>query len=380
MVGQYALGAAISAPVLAFTNLQLRPLQASDIRNHFSFSDYLGLRLLTTLFAMLAIAGATAFYCRDTSTALVVAAVSLTKLSDSFSDILYGLYQKHERLDLAAIAMSLRGLFGLSVLCTILHLTHNIVGAIFGVAISWLGTTLLLERSMARRVLQTTNLTRNPYLWPTFNVNHLRQLLSTSFPLAVVMLLLTSAASFPQLVLARVAGEASLGLYATILSLSSGMSLLYAALGQSTLPRLSTYFAHDRGAFYHLLLRILAVATSFGIVVLVGVRVFGEEVVRVIYGPRFTTEAHLLLGLACVAVISNLSSLLGFSLMASRLFWPQVVISCLVLASICLSSLALIPQYLAAGAMYSALCGATVQLIAYSVLCVRASRQPVIAD
>src|SRR4051812_45337492 len=57
LVGQFALGLAITAPVLMFSNLQMRGIQATDAKREYSFGDYLGLRLLTTLLALLIIAG-----------------------------------------------------------------------------------------------------------------------------------------------------------------------------------------------------------------------------------------------------------------------------------------------------------------------------------
>ncbi len=57
MVGQFALGLAIAAPVVMFTNLQLRGVLATDARNEYRFGDYLALRLCATLLAMLTIGG-----------------------------------------------------------------------------------------------------------------------------------------------------------------------------------------------------------------------------------------------------------------------------------------------------------------------------------
>src|ERR1043165_9211480 len=44
MVGQFALALAVTAPVLMFTNLQLRSVQATDARKDYAFGDYLALR------------------------------------------------------------------------------------------------------------------------------------------------------------------------------------------------------------------------------------------------------------------------------------------------------------------------------------------------
>src|SRR4051812_678202 len=54
MVGRFALGLAVTAPVLLLTNMQLRTIQATDVRRQFDFSDYVRLRLITTTVALIA--------------------------------------------------------------------------------------------------------------------------------------------------------------------------------------------------------------------------------------------------------------------------------------------------------------------------------------
>src|ERR1051325_240056 len=79
MVGQFALGIAIATPVLSFANLQLRSAQASDARGEYRFSEYLGLRFITTLVAFVAVV-LFAFGTNHTpGTAKVVCAVALAK-------------------------------------------------------------------------------------------------------------------------------------------------------------------------------------------------------------------------------------------------------------------------------------------------------------
>ena len=46
-VGEFALALAVTAPILMFTNLALRAVQATDSRQEYTFGDYLGLRLLS---------------------------------------------------------------------------------------------------------------------------------------------------------------------------------------------------------------------------------------------------------------------------------------------------------------------------------------------
>ena len=55
MLGIFALGLAICAPVFFFFNLALRDLQATDANQEYSFGHYLGLRLITSVLSLLVI-------------------------------------------------------------------------------------------------------------------------------------------------------------------------------------------------------------------------------------------------------------------------------------------------------------------------------------
>src|SRR5574342_848343 len=46
MVGQFALGVAVTSPVVLLTGLQLRAALATDVTGTFSLEEYLGLRLI----------------------------------------------------------------------------------------------------------------------------------------------------------------------------------------------------------------------------------------------------------------------------------------------------------------------------------------------
>ena len=74
MVGQFALGLAIAAPVVMFTNLQLRGVLATDARDEYRFGDYLALRLCATLLAMLTISGLVLLGGYSWQTSLVISA------------------------------------------------------------------------------------------------------------------------------------------------------------------------------------------------------------------------------------------------------------------------------------------------------------------
>ena len=108
MLGRFALGLAVTAPVAMLANLALRPLQATDARGEYDFGHYLALRCITTPIAIAVIVGIAAFGSYPCQAALVIVAVGLAKAFESFSDAFYGLMQRRERLDLIARSMLIK--------------------------------------------------------------------------------------------------------------------------------------------------------------------------------------------------------------------------------------------------------------------------------
>ncbi len=99
VVGRFTLGMAITAPVYMFTNLNLRSVQATDARHEYQFGQYLALRLITILTALLIIT--IIVFTRGYRGELlgVVLLVGFTKAWESLSDLYYGQLQQHERME-----------------------------------------------------------------------------------------------------------------------------------------------------------------------------------------------------------------------------------------------------------------------------------------
>src|SRR5207253_11417154 len=97
-VGQFALGLALTAPIITLTSLNLRLLQATDAREDYPFSVYLSVRIIGTLLGLAAIAAmAFGLGYRD-ATLYLILAVAAAKALEAVSDVVFGLLQKAENL------------------------------------------------------------------------------------------------------------------------------------------------------------------------------------------------------------------------------------------------------------------------------------------
>src|SRR5579871_649703 len=103
IVGQFALGLAVSAPIFMFTNMYLRGVQATDARSEFEFADYFTLRVLSSFVGLILVLATALIVNLDSTTRLTVSLLGCGKAVESLGDAMAGLLQKRERIHQVAI-------------------------------------------------------------------------------------------------------------------------------------------------------------------------------------------------------------------------------------------------------------------------------------
>src|SRR5262245_27086192 len=76
MVGEFALGLAIAQPVMMLAQLHLRAVQVTDRRGEFTFNDYLNLRVISVVGAVVVVSAIAAGSGAKAETALVIIATA----------------------------------------------------------------------------------------------------------------------------------------------------------------------------------------------------------------------------------------------------------------------------------------------------------------
>ena len=125
----------------------IRKFQASDIREEFAFSEYVGNRVITCA-VMLVISLAYCFYGLEfkgysLEKFLVVFLVCILKLIQAFADVIHGRLQQNGRLDIAAKASFYRTVFSTVVCMVCLVITSDLfISVLMCVAAGVLGLWL----------------------------------------------------------------------------------------------------------------------------------------------------------------------------------------------------------------------------------------------
>jgi O-antigen/teichoic acid export membrane protein len=355
IVGKYALGLAITAPVFMLTNLQLRGVQATDARNEYEFADYFTLRCLCTLVGFLLIAGIVATSNYDAVTKSVVILIALAKAIETFSDVIAGHLQKFERLDQVAAALMLRGLASVGTFALAFWITRSLLVSVTTLAVTWLIVICLYDFRVLLAILQNR-------VFFHFSFSILRRLAWLSLPLGIVMALNSLSANIPRYILEHKLGTAELGIFASLAYLVTAMGLISVALGQSACTRMARLFAggkiHDFTRVLHKLLTISVLLGATGVIV---ASKLGKPVLMFVYRPEYAEHVNLLVVMVIDASVTSMCVFLGFGLTAARCFRSQIPIMVANVVATIVLTYVLLPYFGMLGGGYALLLSSVVQ-------------------
>jgi O-antigen/teichoic acid export membrane protein len=373
-VGQFSLGLAVTAPVFMLTNLNIRGVQATDARHEYAFGDYLGLRLLASLFALLVVLAVTLLARYDSTTQAVILAVGLAKGVESIADVFHGLLQQRERMARIAISMMLKGPLALTVLGGLVHWTGSVLWGALGLAASWGLVLALYDVPSGASVLGGTA----PWhrLRPRWDIATLARLARLALPLGMVMFLISLNTNIPRYFVERHLGLHELGVFAALWYLTMAGGMVELAVGHAAHPRLAKRFAAgDRRGFLSLLSRQLVVAGLLGAAAVVGALLVGRPALGLLYGPEYADHAALLAWILTGAAIGYVASQLNFAMTAARRFFVQAPLFLVVISVTLVACATLIPTYGLYGAALAMAVSSTVQLAGASLVMARILRQ-----
>jgi O-antigen/teichoic acid export membrane protein len=357
-VGTFALGLAVTAPVMLFANLKLRSVQATDQRGEYTFSEYLTLRAGTTTLALAVIVGVAAATRASGEERWVIALVGLAKAVESGSDLVYGFAQQRQRMAAIARSLIVRGLASLVAVASAMALTGSVVTAATALAACWLLILLVNDVPILRDPERPAE--------KGLRMERVWRLLRTALPLGAAVTIGSLSVNLPRYVLEHHRGPGDLGVFAAITSLLVASALVVNAVGQSASPRLARHHASgDVSAFRTLLRKLVLAGTAVGFAVLVAIAAFGRPLLEVLYGPEYSAHIRTLLWATGAAAVQSAYVFYGTALGAMRRFGVNLPIGAAGFAVVCLASFAWVPRHGMDGAAWAMLCGSLVEGLLY---------------
>ncbi len=368
-VGQYALGMAVAAPILMLGDFQLRALIASDLKETFSFGQYLTFRFIFIGLALLIVAVVAVATRSDVETVGVIVMVGIAQTMEFVSDTYYGLMQRRGRLDRMSRSLLVKGPLALGLLAAGMVLTHRVLYAVAGLAVGRM--VVLLTWDLRSRFMGPAVPVEWGCPWP-----RLRILLRLAIPLGLVSMLASVNSNIPRYFLEAYKGHLALGIFSPIASLLTAGALIVSSMGQAAfVPVAQAYDEGDVSEYRKFVFRAVALAAGLGIAGIGLSAVAGREILTLLFGAAYADQTRLLVWLACAGSISFAVSGLGYILTAARCLNPQVPL----LAAASIASIGcsfwLIPRFGPEGAAWVVAVSALVQFGGTFFILVRIDRK-----
>lgn len=312
--GVFAFSMAITGPIVIFSQLSLNNYQATDARRDFSFSEYLGLRLLTTIVAMLVIFLVAVSIGKSETLTLPILLAGAIRGLDAISDVCHGRFMQQEQIDRMGIALAAKSVAGIVATGLIIGTGGTVIGVLCGVIAVRMIVMLLWELpSVAKSAADIGD------VCPSFSAYRLRRLAIQSLPLGVVMLIISLRTSVPQYLLEHRLGLEAVGAFASILALAQVGNLIVTAISRAASPRLSSYWIRGQEKqFNALVLKSIGLGFALACLGLIGAATFGSQVLKIVYGPEFAQYGLVLTVVAFAAGFQFVSAPLGVAATASR--------------------------------------------------------------
>ena len=358
MVGQFALGLAITAPIIMFTNLSLRAVQSTDAKDLHQFGDYFALRIITTIGAILATIVVVWIVGYVGEAGWIILAIAIAKAVESLSDVFYGFFQKHEQMDYIARSMIIKGMLSLVALAIGVYVSGSVFGGVLGLIIVWTLVFVLYDIRNGRRLMGTIAtgdlLSQVAKLRPNFDLQMMRRLAWLALPLGLAATMVSLRTTIPRYFIERHGGQYELGIFAVMAYFMVAGTTIANALGQATSPRLAQHYAAVRVSnFRNLLIGLILFGILLGVGGLLVVYLAGPFILTLLYQPEYAAHSDVLVWLAFGTALSYVATFLGFGMTATRNFRIQpVIIGTTTLLTLILSML-LIPNYGMVGAAWA---------------------------
>jgi O-antigen/teichoic acid export membrane protein len=342
MVGQFALGLAVAAPVYMFTNMQLRSIQATDARNDYTFADYFGLRLIASVAGLMVVFAVAAFSSNSRQTVFIVGAIGAAKFFESLSDAIYGFCQKHERMKLIAISLAVKGIGSVAALAVVLRLTGSVFAACCAMACVWLLLFAFLDLRWAASLLRSEPAAARRWL-PSWNQGTVGKLCILAIPMGIQTMLASLTVNIPRYVVDHELGTGMLGFYAAMAYFIVAGHTVISAVGNSVQARLSQAWYTSLPSFKRLLRQCSVFAFSVGLLATLIAFVAGKQLLATLYRPEYATHVGVFELLMFSAGFYYVGSILNAAIAAARCFWSYTFFYLSVPVMALVGALCLIP-------------------------------------
>lgn len=283
--GNLAFAMAVGIIFASIALYKVRTFQVSDLHGEYSASDYVTFRLLTILAAFFVCAVYLPITSRCVFNLIIPSAAYLVfKADESFSDVLYGIYQQNGRMDFIGISQFARGILSLGCFSVGLYLTKSLTAAILLMALGCFMVTCLYDLRHARLFAD---------IRLCFNPETSRRLAKSCFMAMIAGLLANSIVSAVRQYYGVEFGSEQLGYYASVATPAVLIQVAAAYLYSPLIGTLAQKLEEGRKPFIESFFKTLTLLLAIVAVLIVLLSLAGDAFLVIAFGQSIAAYAYL---------------------------------------------------------------------------------------
>lgn len=345
-VGQYSWSNAIIVPVITFLGLNLRAVQLTDVRNKYDISDYIIIRIISSILSIFVII--LILVVRNSSFYIITITLLqlIFKISELFSEIFQSNSVKNDNFKNYCISFLLRSILSFLSFIAISLISHDYIISLLSYSIVWV-LVLVFYDAHSFSLFEA-------HKHVSFNKKHIIEIIMISLPLAFVASVNTLYNSIPKFFVEYFMDMESVGIFSATSYVSligglfvSGITLTFAA-------KLAVIYSRgDAKKFLHIIMIQQILVLSVCLVIYLIFLLFGDKILPILYTEEFIQYQDVILLLVIATSLSFTANVFGTACTSVRLNKEQLYISIICIVIILLSGYLLVPSLGLYGAAYS---------------------------
>ncbi len=287
--GLLQLAISITNIFFAISCYNMRTYQISDTKDIYSYGDYIGVRIVTAIIAVVLCLGYVIAFGYSIKTIACVMFYLLFKLNETFSDVLHAINQKNYRMDYVCISYCMRGITAVAVFTVAILFFDDVLLAVLSMAIASFLEVWFFDVKKTRQFGS---------IKPNFNKSIIIKMLITCLPAVISSAAFTAITSVPRQTLESMQGEEKLGYYGTIATPLLIVQILATSIFNPMLTELAEFYNNGQTKKFTMrLLKNLGFLSLIAAAVCLGVAVLGEFAVGIVFGKKFVPYTYLMYGI-----------------------------------------------------------------------------------
>ena len=289
----------------------------------------------------------------------VFVVLALYKALESFSDVLYGVMQKNERLDIVGKSYLIKSILSIIVFLVVDLLTHDIVLSSLSMLILCLLVTLIYDYKNANVFIKIKDKVKS---------ENVKKIFKSGFLVFIIAFISVFILNIPKYVIDQYLDNEAQAIFGIIIMPATVITLFSQFVIYPMLTKISKLCKDkDKKGVFSLVSKMLLLVVGFGILCIIGAYIIGIPILELIYNVKLTDYKMSLAIVLLASTISVSAGMLQPFLIAIRKNFVQVVLGTITIIIEIILSIIFIKNYGINGAVYAYLTAMIINAIMFYI-------------